>query len=146
MPPSGSSIYVEVWVRVFTRSCYPSIQRFGIKVRKILGSSSQRCKQGPASVARLQVDEEIDHAEGGGDDEDETSDEENAGEQDNEAREKMLKQLKFPDLDGDHSPATLCSEIIKAIQKRLAKSALFEQRFVDIPEPLPLQRQTLYLH
>lgn len=81
-----------------------------------------------------------------GDDEDETSDEENAGEQDNEAREKMLKQLKFPDLDGDHSPATLCSEIIKAIQKRLAKSALFEQRFVDIPEPLPLQRQTLYLH
>ena len=81
-----------------------------------------------------------------GDDEDETSDEEGDGEQQDEAREKMLKQLKFPDLDGDHSPGTLCSEIIKAIQKRLAKSALFEKRFDDIPEPLLLQRQTLTLH
>ncbi|OLP73123.1 hypothetical protein AK812_SmicGene47769, partial [Symbiodinium microadriaticum] len=46
-----------------------------------------------------------------GDDGDETSSEEE--EQEDENREKLMKQLKFPDLDGDHSPGTLCWDIIK---------------------------------
>ena len=57
-----------------------------------------------------------------------------------------MKQLKFPDLDGDHSPGTLCWDIIKAIQRRTGKMAVVEKRFLDITEPLPLQEETLNLH
>ena len=58
--------FMGVWVKVYSKGLLLKHSRFGIMGRKILGSSSQRCKQGPASVDRLQVDEENHHAEGRG--------------------------------------------------------------------------------
>ncbi|OLP99163.1 hypothetical protein AK812_SmicGene18309 [Symbiodinium microadriaticum] len=119
------SDYGEGWLYWVAIKIHGSTKRT-LTQREEVGESDEECS-------------DLDEKNMPGDDGDETSSEEE--EQEDENREKLMKQLKFPDLDGDHSPGTLCWDIIKAIQRRTGKMAVVEKRFLDITEPLPLQEE-----
>ncbi|OLP76141.1 hypothetical protein AK812_SmicGene43962 [Symbiodinium microadriaticum] len=73
-------------------------------------------------------------------DEDEQSDDdEDEGNEDE--RDRVLKQMKFPDLQGSDSLTSIAVAICNSLQKRMAKLALLDKKISDLQNPLDLHRQ-----
>ena len=75
------------------------------------------------------------------DDEDESEDSED---EKNEDEREVLKQMKFPGLQGGDSLTSIAVASCSSLQKRMAKLALLESKFKDLQNPLDLHKQTPY--